>query len=91
DALEWWRTNNLPLPPTDYDSASLPEALSGTQIFVPEDFAYVSGIVDVRGSVDTSNMQSYRVRYGAGSRPTEFVDIGEPRTTYTEGVSLGLW
>ncbi|MEO1164708.1 MAG: transglycosylase domain-containing protein [Chloroflexota bacterium] len=91
DALEWWRTNNLPLPPTDYDSASLPEALSGTQIFVPEDFAYVSGIVDIRGSVDTSNMQSYRVRYGAGSRPTEFVDIGEPRTTYTEGVSLGLW
>ncbi|MEO1290201.1 MAG: Ig-like domain-containing protein, partial [Chloroflexota bacterium] len=90
-ALEWWRTNNLPLPPTDVDTSSVPELLSETQILSPLDADYVRGTVDIRGRVDTENLQSFQVRYGAGIRPTQWIIIEDLQTSYTEGVSLGAW
>ncbi|MGJ3238690.1 MAG: penicillin-binding protein [Anaerolineae bacterium] len=91
DALEWWQTNNQPLPPTEYDTISVPQALSGTQLFAPQELAYVRGEVNIRGSVDPETLQSYQVRYGAGIRPNEWIVIGEPRTEFVEGQSLGTW
>ncbi len=90
-AREWWETNNQPLPPTEYDNLSVAQALSGTQIFTPQELEYVRGEVDIRGSVDAETMQSFQVRYGAGIRPTQWIDIGETQTSFTEGVSLGTW
>lgn len=91
DALEWWQTNNQPLPPTEFDNLSLSQALSGTQIFTPQELEYVRATVDIRGSVDTETMQSFRVRYGVGMRPTGWTDIGEIQTIFTEGASIGVW
>lgn len=91
EALDWWTSNGLPLPPTDYDYLSLPEALSGVQIFVPQDLAYVRGDVDIRGLIDTSGMKSFQLRYGQGLRPSNWVSIGDPQTQFAEGKSLGIW
>lgn len=91
DALDWWQANNQVLPPTEFDFLSVPQALSDTQIFTPQELEYVRGQVDIRGSVNVDNLQSFQVRYGAGIRPTQWIAIGERQTTFTEGVSLGLW
>ncbi|GAB5492892.1 MAG: PBP1A family penicillin-binding protein [Phototrophicaceae bacterium] len=89
-ALEWWQTNNQVLPPTDYDT-SVPLALSDTLIFAPQELDYLRGEVEIFGSVNVDNLQFYQVRYGEGIRPTEWIIIGEPQTTFTDNVSLGTW
>ncbi len=90
-AMEWWLANNQPLPPTEFDDSSVPQILSGTQLFTPQALEYVSGLVDVRGSVTVDDLQSFQVRYGAGIRPTQWIVIGDTQTSFTEGVSLGTW
>jgi membrane peptidoglycan carboxypeptidase len=90
-AREWWVTNNLPLPPTEYDTLNRPEAIRSTQISLPQDFSYIGGVVDVRGFVDTTNMDFYQLRYGEGIRPTQWFEIGDEQTAFTQGTSLGAW
>jgi membrane carboxypeptidase/penicillin-binding protein PbpC len=90
EALDWWQARNLPLPPTEYDTLSRPELFGSVQILQPGRFAYVGGVVDVRGSLD-SNMQFYTLSYGQGLNPTEWIQIGEQQTSFRQGSSLGTW
>lgn len=92
-ALEWWQSNNLPLPPTEYDTVSRPSVLKSVEIFVPTDFAYVGGVVDIRGSIEatTQPLQTFQLAYGRGLNPTEWLSIGEAQTAFRAGTSLGLW
>ncbi len=92
-AMDWWRANNMPLPPDAYDTASRPNLLRSVELFVPANFAYVGGVVDVRGSVDLSGqrLRQLQLSYGQGLNPARWFNIGEPLTEFTPGVSLGLW
>jgi membrane peptidoglycan carboxypeptidase len=92
-AMDWWRANNMPLPPQAYDTASRPNLLRSVELFVPANFAYVGGVVDVRGSVDLSGqrLRQLQLSYGQGLNPSQWFNIGEPQTEFTPGVSLGLW
>lgn len=91
DALDWWTANNQPLPPREYDSVSRPELLGTAAILQPAPFAYVGGVVDVRGSMDDSNMQFYQLAYGQGLNPSTWTQIGEQQAQFTRGASLGAW
>ncbi len=91
EAEDWWRANNLPLPPTQYDTVSRPELFSSVQILQPQPYAYVGGLVDVRGTIDPTNMQYFQVAYGQGQNPTDLFSIGGQQTQFTRGSSLGQW
>lgn len=91
DALDWWEANQLPLPPTEFDTVTRPEVVQTTVILRPELLDYVSGQVDIRGSMDAENLQYYQLAYGDGLNPTEWIAITEQRTDYTPGQSLGVW
>jgi membrane carboxypeptidase/penicillin-binding protein PbpC len=91
DALDWWEANNLPLPPTEFDTVSRPGLLGAAAILEPASYAYVGGVVDIRGSLDPTNMQFYQLAFGRGLNPEEWVQIGPQQTTYTRGASLGQW
>jgi hypothetical protein len=91
DAFDWWEANNLPLPPTEYDSVSRPELLGGATILQPEPFAYVGGVVDIRGSLNVDDMQFYQLAYGRGVNPDAWTDIGGPQTDFQRGASIGQW
>lgn len=91
EAMDWWRANNQPLPPTQFDTVTLPDELGATQILRPLQFDSVGGVVDIRGSMDESNMQYYQLSYGAGYNPERFFDITGQQTAYTPGTTLGLW
>ncbi len=92
-AMDWWKGNNLPLPPTEVDVASRPSVIKAVEIFIPADFAYIGSGVDIRGSIDTSaqSLSSFQVSYGQGLNPTQWFNIGELQTEFREGVSMGVW
>jgi membrane carboxypeptidase/penicillin-binding protein PbpC len=91
EATDWWRANNMPLPPEDIDTVSVPELFSSVQILQPQPFAYVGGVVDVRGTLDPTNMQYYQLSYGQGINPSQWLQIGEQQTTFQRGATLGQW
>ncbi len=92
NALDWWRANGQPLPPTEFDTISGQlNLLSSATILQPQALAYVGGVVDVRGSVDAAQMQYYELSYGAGVNPNEWIQITGQQTDYSPGSSLGSW
>ncbi len=91
DARDWWEANNQPLPPTEYDTVSRPELLGAAGLLQPAPFAYVGGQVEVRGTMDSSNMQFYQLAYGQGLNPDQWIQISGQQTEYSPGTNLGTW
>ncbi len=91
DADEWWRTNNLPLPPLGYDNVSRPELFSDVQLLQPQPYAYVGGAVDVRGTLKPEDLQYFQLSYGEGASPGGYLQVGSQQTVFTPGSSLGTW
>ncbi len=91
EAMDWWRSNNQPLPPQEYDSISRPEVLQAVQILRPNYFEYVGGVVDIRGTIETDDFSYYQVAYGQGVDPKEWFEIDQPQTRFTPGISLAQW
>ncbi len=91
EAEDWWKANNLPLPPTQYDTISRPELFSSVQILQPQSYAYVGGVVDVRGTMDITNLQYFQLAYGQGQNPSEWIQIGEQQTAFNRGATIGQW
>lgn len=92
EALDWWRANNLPLPPAQYDTVSAPPALGGAAIVQPEPFTYVSGVVEIRGSIEVEDMQYYQLAYGQGiGDPDAWIAISGQISAVTPNAPLGTW
>ncbi len=91
EALDWWRANNQPLPPDEFDTVSGPQILDSAQILAPAQFAQVGGAVEVRGSLDAPLTASYQLSYGAGRNPAAWIDIGEAQATVAPSGILGTW
>lgn len=92
EAIEWWRANNRPLPPTEFDTISRSNIFSAAVILQPSNRAYVGGEIDVRGSIlDPEDMSFFQLAYGAGLNPNEWIDITGQQTEFTPGTSLGTW
>lgn len=90
-ALDWWQANGQPLPPTEYDTRSRPAVLTIARIFSPGEYDYLSGVVDVRGAIDTDTIQFYQLAYGQGLNPTQWFDITGRQTTRPNTQLLGEW
>jgi membrane carboxypeptidase/penicillin-binding protein PbpC len=92
EAMDWWRANNQPLPPTDYDAVNITQADLGTTVILqPRNFDVVGGVVDVRGSVDDGTLEFYQVSYGQGPNPTQWINLTEPQTEFIAGRSIAQW
>jgi membrane peptidoglycan carboxypeptidase len=91
EAMDWWRANNRPLPPTQYDTLSRPDMFSSAVILQPGNFDIVGGEVDIRGSIDTAGMEFYQLAYGQGTNPASWIDITGQRNEYVPGTVMGTW
>lgn len=91
DAMEWWQANGQPLPPTQHDTISAPDIVNPVQITRPEDLSYVSGQVEIFGTLDPTDMQYYQIAFGVGINPNSWLEIGGQQTSYAPGVRLGVW
>lgn len=91
DALAWWEAAERPLPPERFDTITRPDILSPTAILRPNSYDVVGGVVDVRGSVDADALDFYQILYGQGANPSRWINITEPQTEFTPGVSMAEW
>jgi hypothetical protein len=91
EAMDWWRANNQPLMPEDYDTVSRPELFDSLRITSPSLFAYVGGEVAIAGALDDTALQYYQLSYGVGLNPTEWINISPQQTVYDPTQPLGVW
>ncbi len=91
EALEWWQFNNQPLPPQEYDAIARQDMLSSTTILYPNSYDTISGIIDVRASLNPDDMAHYQIAYGEGMNPRAWVNVMDQQTTFTPGVSSARW
>ncbi|HET7010227.1 MAG TPA: transglycosylase domain-containing protein [Anaerolineales bacterium] len=91
EAEAWARLAGIEPPPTEYDTYVAPPANPDVTILEPEPFALLRGNVSVRGSAKGEDFDVYRVRYGRGLNPREWVQIGEDGTRPVVRASLAQW
>ncbi|MFZ4815675.1 MAG: penicillin-binding protein [Phototrophicaceae bacterium] len=91
EALAWWESAGLPLPPQTFDTITRPELVRSTVILRPELLDYVGGQVPIVASLDAAALQYWQLAYGAGPNPSAWIDITGQRTDYTPGQALTTW
>ncbi len=92
EAAEWARQAGLPTPPETYDAlAPQAEASPQTRLSAPQNFAYVGGVVLIRGTAAGEDFSAYRLQVGAGLNPSAWIQVGETRTEPVEDGILGRW
>ena len=90
-ARTWAASAGIDTPPTAYDTLQAPPLLPDVHIISPEMFADGGGTLKVLGSAAGADFVSYRLEYGQGLYPQDWVQIGsDSNIPVTEG-SLGTW
>ncbi len=92
EAAAWADLLGFESPPTEYDTLQPGGMTSeGVSIHTPTSFDFVQGEVVIRGSVDPPNLAYFRLQYGAGLNPTEWVQIGVDNESAVQNGRLGTW
>ena len=92
EAADWVRENEIPQPPTQYDTAYGPSPTSGeVAITSPAPYAYVRGLVPIMGNARADHFQLYRLEYGQGINPSAWIQIGGDHYNQVSGGQLELW
>jgi hypothetical protein len=91
DAADWVKENNIPQPPTEFDTTYAASAAGGDlAIFTPANYSSVRGAVEVRGNAKVPGMSEWRLNVGAGLDPTQWLTIGQGGGGLDNGV-LAVW
>jgi membrane peptidoglycan carboxypeptidase len=91
EAADWVREAGIPQPPTEYDSVNTPSTVGNVAIIEPKPFSYVRGVITIRGNARDNNFQSYRLDYGQGLNPEQWLQIGENYLSSVFNGDLGMW
>lgn len=106
EAQDW--INSLPedkranIPPTEYDTIYGPnQAQAEVAVISPTAYSYVSGVFPITGNARGGEFAFYRLVYGKGLNPTEWMQIGPDHGNQvdnnvleffdTTGISDGLY
>lgn len=92
EAADWVRENNIPQPPSEYDTSNRSAASGGdVAITAPASYSSIAGIVTITGNVRLDNLARYRLAYGKGLDPTQWTQIGGDRSNRVDNGFLGEW
>jgi len=94
-AQDWAEALGLPLAPTDVSNltggtSGGPGGTSAVSITNPGAGSTVTGSVQVLGRAASDAFQSYRLEYGQGIAPTNWIYIGQSTVPVQNG-ALGVW
>ncbi len=92
EARDWAKAAGQPLPPVDYDTVGARPAPNIAAITAPAGLARVRGVIDIKGAIESQDVVSFNLAYGAGINPTQWVSIGgsDPKVRGTN-ITLGRW
>ena len=92
DALKWALDAGVDIPPSDYDLAYLDSSQNNdVKITSPDNFNYISGQVDILGSAAGDDFSSYKLEYGQGISPQEWLQIGDSNQSSITDDVLTIW
>jgi membrane carboxypeptidase/penicillin-binding protein len=92
EAETWAAETGLPIPPDDYDLIYAPASPNEDVLLLqPEMFAYVRGEVTLRGQARGEDFSFYRLQYGQGLNPDNWIQLGEDEGRAVPRGVLGTW
>jgi hypothetical protein len=92
-AAAWAADQQIPQPPTEFDTLRQEDNLSTVAISAPKPFAIVGDQVDIQGKLNLEPGEQYRITYFSGLAPSAIYLIEEARSTpiNLNGDLLGRW
>ncbi|MDX1688219.1 MAG: transglycosylase domain-containing protein [Candidatus Promineifilaceae bacterium] len=91
-AADWVRENEIPQPPTEYDTITdSPGGRGPVAILSPEPFAFVNGQVEIVGNARLENFAHYRLAYFQGLTPNDIQIITGETPEERNEEALGIW
>jgi membrane peptidoglycan carboxypeptidase len=90
EADDWVREANIPQPPTEYDDYSPNRESEDVAIASPVTFGYVSQVVEIMGNA-RNNVRFWKLDYGAGIDPVEWMQIGGDHPYEVNGGLMEYW
>ncbi len=90
EAAAWAAEQGLESPPDTYDTLRAPAINPNFAITSPAIFSELKGQVTVTGSVSADDFSYYRLQYGQGLNPANWVMIAENHAPVTGG-TLAAW
>jgi len=91
EAQQWARSAGIATPPTAYDTIQMPPILPNVHLTSPAMFDYRRGMVEIRGSATGADFAYYRLEYGQGLNPQQWIQLGSDMKTPVEEGPLGSW
>lgn len=91
EASEWAEQEGLPVPPQSYDVLQAPIPGGDVAITQPESFARLGGEVQIVGNALGEGFVNYRLDYGEGFNPDQWVQIGLEEDTSRTNSLLVEW
>lgn len=92
EAADWVRENNIPQPPTEYDTTYRSPSQSGdVAIISPASYSAVRGIITIVGNARLDNLDTYRLAFGQGLDPTQWTQIGNDHHNRVDNGALEQW
>lgn len=89
-ARRWAEEHGWPQPPKTYDPIRLPPPDPQAHISQPQPFDTLRGHVLIRGTANGEGFKSYRLLFGEGLNPQEWILLTASETPHQEDV-LGEW
>jgi hypothetical protein len=90
EADDWVREANIPQPPTEYDDYASSRETEDVAIVDPVTFGYISELVEIKGNA-RNNVRFWKLDYGQGIDPTEWVQIGGDHPYEVNGELMENW
>jgi membrane carboxypeptidase/penicillin-binding protein PbpC len=91
EAEAWARLAGIEPPPTDYDSYAAPPPNPDVRVVEPGPFDLLRGVVHVTGTAQGADFNVYRVRYGRGLNPREWIQVGDDGLRLVQEQTLARW
>ena len=92
EAIAWAQAAGIPQPPQEYDTLqAAARADEQARISSPDPFEFLRGAVRVLGYADPPELSSFRLQYGRGLNPTQWVQVGADESRPVRGGLLGTW
>jgi len=81
-----------PVPPTEYDTIYGPSRSDAdVAIISPSPYSYIGGTVPITGNAKGGDFAYYRVIFGEGLNPTEWIQIGPEHGNQVDHNLLEFW
>ncbi len=90
EADDWVREAKIPQPPTEYDDSSNLRQGEDVAIVKPIMFGYVGQVVEILGNA-RNNVRFWKLDYGRGIAPSQWVQIGGDHPYEVNGTLMEYW